>query len=67
MRSAVNYAIKNKRKKITIMHKGNIMKFTEGAFRQWCYEIIDEFKDQTEQFRLQTETFQQQKFDNTFF
>ena len=35
-RSAVQYAIANKRKSITIVHKGNIMKFTEGAFRNWC-------------------------------
>jgi len=36
-RSAVEYAIVNKRKSVTIVHKGNIMKFTEGAFRNWCY------------------------------
>ncbi|MCD6050018.1 MAG: isocitrate dehydrogenase [Verrucomicrobia bacterium] len=37
MKSAVEYAIKNKRKSVTIVHKGNIMKFTEGAFRDWAY------------------------------
>jgi len=48
MKSAIKYAIKNNRKKITIMHKGNIMKFTEGAFRQWCYELAEqEFDNQT--------------------
>ena len=36
---AVKYAIKNKRKVITLVHKGNIMKFTEGAFRNWRYEV----------------------------
>ncbi|MCX8029401.1 MAG: isocitrate dehydrogenase (NADP(+)) [Brevinematales bacterium] len=39
MRSAIEYALKNKMDKITIMHKGNIMKYTEGAFREWCYEV----------------------------
>jgi len=38
-RSAVQYAIANKRKSITIVHKGNIMKFTEGGFRKWGYEV----------------------------
>jgi len=44
---ALNYAIVNKRRVITIMHKGNIMKYTEGAFREWAYEIAksDEFSD----------------------
>ena len=37
--SAIRYAIKNKRKSVTLVHKGNIMKFTEGAFRDWGYEI----------------------------
>jgi isocitrate dehydrogenase len=37
--SAIKYAIENKRKSVTIVHKGNIMKFTEGAFRDWCYKI----------------------------
>lgn len=36
---AVKYAIKNKRKSVTLVHKGNIMKFTEGAFRNWGYEV----------------------------
>ena len=38
-RSAVEYAIINKRKSVTIVHKGNIMKYTEGAFRDWCYGL----------------------------
>ena len=40
-RSAVKYAIDNKRKSVTIVHKGNIMKFTEGAFRNWCYALAE--------------------------
>ncbi len=39
VRSAIEYAIANKRKSVTIVHKGNIMKFTEGAFRDWGYEL----------------------------
>jgi isocitrate dehydrogenase len=40
-RSAVQYAIANKRKSVTIVHKGNIMKFTEGAFRNWSYQLAE--------------------------
>ncbi|MEO0310805.1 MAG: hypothetical protein RIQ89_462 [Bacteroidota bacterium] len=40
--SAISYAIKHKRKSVTIVHKGNIMKFTEGAFRDWGYKIAKE-------------------------
>jgi isocitrate dehydrogenase len=48
VRAAIKYAIANKRKSVTLVHKGNIMKFTEGAFRKWGYELADgEFKDQT--------------------
>jgi isocitrate dehydrogenase len=39
VRSAIEYAITNKRKSVTIVHKGNIMKYTEGAFRDWAYEL----------------------------
>ena len=47
-RAAVQYAIANKRKSVTIVHKGNIMKFTEGAFRNWCYALAErEFSGQT--------------------
>ncbi len=42
MRKAMLYAIENKRESVTIVHKGNIMKFTEGAFRAWCYEVARE-------------------------
>jgi len=41
--SAISYAIANKRKNVTLVHKGNIMKFTEGAFRDWGYEIAKNF------------------------
>jgi isocitrate dehydrogenase len=37
MKAAVEYALTNKRKSVTIVHKGNIMKYTEGAFRDWAY------------------------------
>ena len=46
MRAAVNYALKYNRKSVTLVHKGNIMKYTEGAFRNWGYDLIErEFGD----------------------
>jgi len=41
--SAISYAIQSKRKNVTFVHKGNIMKFTEGAFRDWGYQIAKQF------------------------
>jgi isocitrate dehydrogenase len=41
--SALSYAVKFKRKSLTLVHKGNIMKFTEGAFRDWGYQVAKEF------------------------
>src|SRR5580765_3475994 len=41
--SAISYAIANKRKSVTLVHKGNIMKFTEGAFRDWGYQVAKQF------------------------
>jgi isocitrate dehydrogenase len=41
--SAVGYAIQNKRKSVTLVHKGNIMKFTEGGFRDWGYKVAKQF------------------------
>ncbi len=41
MKSAVEYALRHKRKSVTIVHKGNIMKFTEGAFRDWSYAAAE--------------------------
>ncbi len=43
IRAAIEYAIQNKRATVTLAHKGNIMKFTEGAFRDWGYEVAKEF------------------------
>ncbi|MBV6479821.1 MAG: Isocitrate dehydrogenase [NADP] [Ignavibacteria bacterium] len=43
MIAAMNYAIEYKRKSVTIVHKGNIMKYTSGSFRDWCYEIAQKF------------------------
>ena len=40
IRAAMDYAIKNKRKSVTLVHKGNIMKFTEGGFKNWGYELV---------------------------
>jgi isocitrate dehydrogenase len=41
--SAISYAIANRRKSVTLVHKGNIMKFTEGAFREWGYQIAKQY------------------------
>jgi len=46
VRAAIRYALANGRKSVTLVHKGNIMKFTEGAFRNWGYEVVrEEFSD----------------------
>jgi isocitrate dehydrogenase len=46
VRMAIRYALENGRKRVTLVHKGNIMKFTEGAFRDWGYEVArQEFAD----------------------
>ena len=42
IREAIDYALANDRDTVTLVHKGNIMKFTEGAFRDWGYELVDE-------------------------
>jgi isocitrate dehydrogenase len=48
VRAAIRYALANKRRSVTLVHKGNIMKFTEGAFRGWGYAVAkDEFGDRT--------------------
>ena len=46
VRAALNYALAEGRKSVTLIHKGNIMKFTEGAFRQWGYEVVKEEFDE---------------------
>ncbi|MCD6142236.1 isocitrate dehydrogenase (NADP(+)) [Candidatus Bipolaricaulota bacterium] len=43
VRAAIDYAVKNNRRVVTLVHKGNIMKFTEGAFRDWGYEVGAEY------------------------
>lgn len=46
VRKAIQFAIDNNRKTVTLVHKGNIMKFTEGAFKNWGFELaVDEFRD----------------------
>ena len=46
IRAALNYAVQHKRSSVTLVHKGNIQKFTEGAFRNWGYELTrEEFSD----------------------
>lgn len=48
VRAAIEYAIENNRTSVTIVHKGNIMKFTEGAFKQWGFEVAEqEYADRT--------------------
>ncbi len=46
VRAAIQFALKHGRKSVTLVHKGNIMKYTEGAFRKWGYELVrEEFAD----------------------
>jgi isocitrate dehydrogenase len=46
VRAAIEYAVRRKRSSVTLVHKGNIQKFTEGAFRSWGYELVrEEFSD----------------------
>jgi isocitrate dehydrogenase len=46
IRAAINYALAHGRRSVTLVHKGNIQKFTEGAFRNWGYELVrEEFAD----------------------
>src|SRR5437899_8457929 len=48
VRRAIKYALANKKKSVTLVHKGNIQKFTEGGFRDWGYELArEEFRSQT--------------------
>ncbi|MCU0485192.1 MAG: NADP-dependent isocitrate dehydrogenase [Anaerolineales bacterium] len=48
VRAAIHWSLQNKRKSVTLVHKGNIMKYTEGAFRNWGYEVAEhEFADST--------------------
>ena len=46
IRAAIDYALDRKRRSVTLVHKGNIQKFTEGAFREWGYDLVrEEFAD----------------------
>ena len=56
VRAALQWALENKRKRLSLVHKGNIMKFTEGAFRNWGYEVADNEFAQT--------TFSRQRYEN---
>ena len=48
VRAAIRYSVMLGRRSVTLVHKGNIMKYTEGAFRNWGYEVArDEFPDET--------------------
>jgi len=59
VRKALQSALEHNRKSLTIVHKGNIMKFTEGAFRNWAYELAqEEFPDQTITEKQLTEQYQ---------
>ena len=42
VQDAINYAIENNRKSVTLVHKGNIMKYTEGGFKDWGYQLAEE-------------------------
>ncbi len=42
VRAAIHWALQNRRRRVTLVHKGNIMKYTEGAFRNWGYELAEE-------------------------
>jgi isocitrate dehydrogenase len=44
-RFGIEYALKNRRRRVTVVHKGNIMKYTEGAYRKWAYEVAREYGD----------------------
>jgi len=58
VKMAIDYALEHGKSSVTLVHKGNIMKFTEGAFRQWAYELAAEYGD-----RLITEDELWEKYD----
>jgi isocitrate dehydrogenase len=64
VRSAIRWALENGRKSVTLVHKGNIMKFTEGAFRKWGYELAErEFGEQVYTWRQWDRTKEKQGED----
>jgi isocitrate dehydrogenase len=61
VRAAIRWALENGRKSVTLVHKGNIMKFTEGAFRKWGYDLAErEFSDQVYTWRQWDRTKEEQ-------
>jgi len=65
VRAAIQFALENKRRSVTLVHKGNIMKYTEGAFRNWGYEIAEkEFGDQVYTWSQWERTVQEQGEDS---
>ena len=68
IRSAIDYALKNNLKKVTLVHKGNIQKFTEGGFRKWGYEVAEEeYKEEMLAGRLEVNDISLIIFYNRFF
>lgn len=68
IRSAIDYALKNNLKKVTLVHKGNIQKFTEGGFRKWGYEVAQEdYKEELMDGRLEINDIIADNFYNRFF
>jgi isocitrate dehydrogenase len=64
VRAAINWALENRRKSVTLVHKGNIMKYTEGAFRNWGYEVAErEFSDRVYTWSMWEQTRQAQGDD----
>ncbi|HIJ10808.1 TPA: NADP-dependent isocitrate dehydrogenase [Candidatus Woesearchaeota archaeon] len=59
IKAAMQYAVKHNRKSVTLVHKGNIMKFTEGAFKEWGYEVAKEFAGLVVQDKIADAMFQQ--------
>ena len=61
VRAAIQWALENQRRSVTLVHKGNIMKYTEGAFRNWGYEVAErEFGEQTYTWQQWEKTKQEQ-------
>lgn len=67
MKSAINYALKNNITSITVVHKGNILKETEGAFRKWCFEVAEEFKECSFSKDLDGKIYIQERISDAFF
>jgi isocitrate dehydrogenase len=59
VKAAIKYAIRQKKKSVTLVHKGNIMKYTEGAFKEWGYQVAQEFPNMEVNDRIADAMFQQ--------